>query len=254
MGLLEAVPEPEILALADPDDTDGDGVSGRPNWVLDDETGTKALGRFGWKANQPSIRQQTAAAFLGDLGITSPIYPEVMCTTSQVECLSAPNGGEPELDERRLDRVTSYVALLAVPRRENTDTTEVLLGRALFRAVGCDQCHTPSFTTGEHRFEVLTDQVIWPYTDLLLHDMGPELADDRPEFDASGSEWRTPPLWGIGRLEEVTGQRRLLHDGRARSVAEAILWHGGEAQSHRDLFLTLSTEQRQALVRFVESL
>ncbi|MFL5351523.1 di-heme oxidoredictase family protein [Archangium sp.] len=256
LGLLEAIPDSALAALADPDDTNGDGISGRVNHVWDVEHGEVRVGRFGWKANQPSLRQQDAGAFRGDMGITSDLFPEEECTSAQQACLAAPSGGAPELDAQKLDAVTFYSRTLAVPARRDVDNTEVLRGRRLFRdELECAKCHVPRHETGvvEDAPE-LSKQVIFPYTDLLLHDMGPELADHRPDFEATGTEWRTPPLWGIGLVETVNRHTRFLHDGRARSLEEAILWHGGEAERSRERFRTLSATDRAALLRFLESL
>lgn len=254
LGLLEAIPEAAILANADPEDADGDGVSGRPNRVWDAIARSPRLGRFGWKANQPSVRQQTAAAFLGDIGITTSIFPSRECARGATACAAAVEGGSPELDERLLDFVVFYARTLAVPARRAPGDESVLAGKALFHEAGCAGCHVPTFETGESDVPALSRQRIWPYTDLLVHDMGEGLADGRPDFEASGSEWRTPPLWGIGLLETVSRHRMLLHDGRARGFAEAILWHGGEASSARDAFRGMSRAQRDLLLGFLDSL
>jgi CxxC motif-containing protein (DUF1111 family) len=249
------VPEATILAFADPDDADGDGISGRPNYVFDPITQTMALGRFGWKANQAGLRQQNAGAFHGDLGITSSLHPSEDCPTSQVDCEMAQSGGSPELDDALLDAITTYSRLLAVPARRDVDDPEVLLGRELFHAIGCADCHVPRLETGALAgFPELSQQLIWPYTDLLVHDMGEGLADGRPDYQADGREWRTPPLWGIGLFEIVNDHTFYLHDGRARNLAEAVLWHGGEAQAARDGFVDLDAEDRAALLRFLASL
>ena len=254
MGLLEAIPEADIVAAADPDDANGDGVSGRVNTVWNERNGTTSLGRFGWKANQPSIEQQTAAAFLGDLGITSDLFPEENCTAPQDDCLSAPNGGSPEIGAERLAKVVLYTQTLAVPAMRDTNDPQVQRGAQLFAKAGCALCHTPQHTTGQHELDAVSNQTIYPYTDLLLHDMGPELADGRPDFEANGGEWRTPPLWGIGLVETVSGHTMFLHDGRARSLSEAILWHAGEGAAARDTFKAFSKEERDALIRFLNSL
>ena len=252
-GLLEAVTEGDIVALADPDDTDGDGISGRPNRLPGN--GTTVLGRFGWKANQPTLHQQAAVAFRNDLGLTSPDDPDEACTEAQQACMEAPNGGTPELTASRVEAVAVYNRALAVPSRPEASDAEVLAGKGVFHATGCASCHHPSFTTGlDAARPWLSGQTIWPYTDLLLHDMGPGLADGRPDHLATGTEWRTPPLWGLGRTKAVSGHTRLLHDGRARSAQEAILWHGGEAQKARESFGQLGAAQRQALLRFLDSL
>lgn len=255
LGLLTAVEEQTIVGLADEDDGNGDGVSGRPNRVWDRRRQTMALGRFGWKANQPTVEQQSAGAFLGDIGITSTLFPEEDCPESQLECRAAPSGGEPELDDLKLERVTFYTHLLAVPARRDVDDPGVRRGEALFASIGCASCHVPTLVTGElDGFPELADQTIHPYTDLLLHDMGEGLADHRPDYEADGFEWRTPPLWGIGLVETVNRHSLFLHDGRARGLAEALLWHGGEAQTSRERFRWLTRGDREALIRFLESL
>lgn len=253
-GLLEAIPESAIVALADPDDSDGDGISGRPNRVLDLTTGEPALGRFGWKANVPTVAQQVAAAFIGDIGITSPMFPDENCTEPQVECVSAINGGEPEIPQDRFDQVVFYNQTLAVPSRRNLDDDDVIAGASVFQQLDCVSCHQPRQETGEAAIDALAGQVIFPFTDLLLHDMGADLADGRPDGEATGSEWRTPPLWGIGLTETVNGHLNFLHDGRARSLEEAILWHGGEAERSKTAFTALSSEQRGQLLEFLGSL
>jgi CxxC motif-containing protein (DUF1111 family) len=260
LGLLEAVPEEAILAGADPEDRDGDGVSGRAARVWSGHRGAASLGRFGWKAQAPTMEDQVADAFAADMGLSTGINPahHGECTTAQADCRAAPDGspgpGQPEVDARLFDLVVFYARNLAVPGRA-TPTAEALRGRALFREAGCAACHRPSFTTGtvpgrpEH-----SGQRIWPYSDLLLHDMGEGLADHRPEGAADGREWRTPPLWGLGRTQAVSGHTQLLHDGRARSLIEAILWHGGEAQAARDAVAAMAPADRAALLAFLESL
>jgi len=254
LGLLEAVREADILALADEKDSDGDGISGRANYVHDAAYGRTALGRFGWKAGQASLLAQNAAAFLGDIGITSSVFSEENCPPAQAKCREAPNGGSPELSDQALMRVTTYIQLLAVPSRRIQDPELVERGERRFHEVRCASCHHPSFTTGPHELDVLSGQKIFPYTDLLLHDMGMELADHSPEGRANGREWKTPPLWGIGLLPTVNRHQSLLHDGRARNVEEAILWHGGEGQASRELYKQLPAEDRHALLEFVNSL
>ncbi len=255
MGLLEAIPEETLLALSDPNDDNGDGISGRLNYVWDELSQTHQVGRFGWKANQPNVRQQVAGAFLGDVGITSSLFSEENCPATQTDCLDAPNGGNPELQEDVFDLVTFYSQTLAVPARRNWEDSQVLDGKVLFKNIGCTQCHTPQHITAtEYSIPQLAGQTIRPYTDLLLHDMGPALADNRPDFEANGSEWRTPPLWGIGLIETVNGHNHLLHDGRARGFAEAILWHGGEAEVAKEKFRHLNKAEREALLKFLSSL
>lgn len=257
LGLLEAIPAADILASADPDDADGDGISGRASVVWSEEFGRPMLGRFGYKAGQPTVRGQSAAAFSGDIGISTSLYPDAWgdCTEAQTACRAAPTGGQPEAEDATLDLVSFYGRNLAVPVRRDFDDSEVLRGKALFHATGCAACHSPKFVT--HRMPDRPEasfQLIWPYTDLLLHDMGEGLADHRPEGRATGTEWRTAPLWGIGLTETVTGRASFLHDGRARTLLEAVLWHGGEAQPARDGVAAMAPEDRAALVKFLGSL
>lgn len=255
LGLLEALDEATILAFADPDDEDGNGVSGRPNYVWDPLSESVVIGRFGWKANQPGLRQQNAGAFLGDIGITSSVHEQQNCPPSQAECTAAVAGGEPELSDDLLDDITTYSRLLAVPARRDVDAPQVLEGREQFHALGCADCHVPQLHTGTlDGFPEVSDQTIWPYTDLLLHDMGDGLADGRPDFEADGREWRTPPLWGIGLFSVVNDHTFYLHDGRARNLAEAVLWHGGEAEAAKQAFVEADASDRAALLEFLESL
>jgi CxxC motif-containing protein (DUF1111 family) len=214
-----------------------------------------ALGRFGWKANQPSVRQQVAGAFAGDMGITTSLFPAEECTETQEPCRAAPSGGAPEISDEDLDKVVLYASSLAVPALRDPEDAEVARGARIFGVIGCAACHTSTLVTGSHpTIPALSGQTIHPYTDVLLHDMGAGLADGRPDFEASGSEWRTPPLWGIGLVPTVNRHAYYLHDGRARGVTEAILWHGGEGQASRDRFAALSSDARAALLRFLESL
>ncbi|SFP82158.1 di-heme oxidoreductase family protein [Tranquillimonas alkanivorans] len=261
LGLLEAVPAADILAHADPDDADGDGISGKAQIVWSFEHDRPMLGRFGWKAGAPTIREQSASAFAGDIGISNPIFtaPGGDCTDAQAGCLSAPHGDDEvrgqEIDAEGLDLVTFYSRNLGVPARRDIEDREVLRGKQVFYDTGCASCHTPKFVT--HRLEDQPEQsfqLIWPYTDMLLHDMGEGLADHRPEGRATGREWRTAPLWGIGLTEQVNGHTYFLHDGRARSLLEAVLWHGGEAQEARDRVVGMPKPDRDALIRFLESL
>ncbi|RMO04176.1 putative lipoprotein [Pseudomonas cichorii] len=259
LGLLEAIPETVILANADPDDKNDNGISGRPNWVWDDAQQKVVMGRFGWKAGQPTLNQQNAHAFAGDMGLTTRLKTADDCTPAQTDCRNAPNGngpdGDPEVSDNILRLVEFYTRNLAVPARRNVDDPQVLAGKNLFFKAGCQQCHTPQFTTRADAAEPeLANQVIRPYSDLLLHDMGEGLADNRTEFQASGREWRTPPLWGLGLTETVSGHTQLLHDGRARNVMEAILWHGGEAQAAQRQVLAFDADQRAALLAFLNSL
>lgn len=261
LGLLEAIPAADILAGADPYDANNDGISGRPNVVWSVEFDQPMLGRFGLKAGSPTIREQSAAAFVGDIGISNPLFDAASgeCTAAQADCINAIHGDnddrETEIDAEGLGLVTFYSRNLAVPARQDVDDPQVLQGKQVFYETGCTVCHTPSFVT--NRLDDQPEQsfqLIWPYTDMLLHDMGPALADNRPEARATGQEWRTPPLWGIGLTEQVSDHTYFLHDGRARSLLEAVLWHGGEAQAQRDAVVGLSTSQRDALIAFLESL
>lgn len=255
LGLLEAIAEGTLLAAADPNDADGDGISGRPNYVWDAAAGARAVGRFGWKANQPTVRQQVLGAFNGDLGITSSLFAQDDCTPAQGACVGAKNGGSPELAESFATDVVSYSATLAVPARRGWQDPVVVRGKWVFFEAGCSGCHTPLVETGELAgFPELSRQTIRPFTDLLLHDLGPELADGRPDFEASGSEWRTPPLWGVGLVGAVNKHTLFLHDGRARGLLEAVLWHGGEAETAKGRVLALPKPDRDALVAFLESL
>ena len=254
VGLLEAVPADEITKRADANDANRDGISGRPNTVWDAINQTMTVGRFGWKANVPSVAQQNAGAFNGDIGITSSVFPHQPCTATETACAAAPNGGDPEVDDEKLDRVTFYTRTLAVPARRRVKDDQVVRGEQLFRSAGCAACHTPTLETGDSDVDALAHQTIHPYTDLLLHDMGAGLADGRPDFDASGSEWRTAPLWGLGLVKTVNKHTRFLHDGRARNVSEAILWHGGEGEKAKGNFRTMPSIDRKALLAYLDSL
>jgi CxxC motif-containing protein (DUF1111 family) len=253
MGLLELVPEDDILRAADPTDTDGDGVSGRPNAVWNPVTGRIELGRFGWKANVVQLDQQIAQAFHGDIGITSSLVQQENCTTGQTVCDEVSDGGSTEVSDEKLAAITTYLRLLAVPETRTRGDRIAERGEVLFGEFGCAACHTKEQTTASSPIAALSEQTIRPYTDLLLHDMGFDMGDDRPDFAATGVEWRTPPLWGLG-LVPVEGDRGLLHDGRARTLEEAIIWHGGEGARSRANFLRAELNDRQALLAFLESL
>jgi len=255
LGLLEAVPATQLEALADPGDQDGDGISGRVQRIPG-PSGT-VVGRFGWKAGQPNLESQIARAFSEDLGVTSALYPHPNCSSEDEKCLKFA-GREVELSEVQLQRVTLYTRLLAPPARRAWQEPEVLQGRELFLELRCDSCHRPELVTGDGTgpgsLPELAGQTIRPFTDLLLHDMGPELADGVSEHAAAPSEWRTSPLWGLGLMARVNGHLRLLHDGRAETIEEAILWHGGEAEASRKAYIQLSEGRRSALLRFLNSL
>ncbi|QAY89553.1 di-heme oxidoredictase family protein [Pseudomonas sp. ACM7] len=259
LGLLEAIPDEAILANAEAQAKDKNGIAGRPNRVWDDAQQKTVLGRFGWKAGQPNLNQQNVHAFSGDMGLTTSLRPVDDCTDAQTACKQAPNGngpdGEPEVSDNILRLVLFYSRNLAVPARRNVSVPEVLAGKTLFFQAGCQSCHTPKYTTAANAAEPeLANQVIRPYSDLLLHDMGDGLADNRSEFQASGRDWRTPPLWGIGLTQAVSGHTQFLHDGRARNLLEAVLWHGGEATAAQQQVLSFNAEQRAALLAFLNSL
>ena len=259
LGLLEAIPEGEILARADPQDRDGDGISGHANWVWDQELGRLRLGRFGHKATHPTLPQQVAAAFRDDLGLTSALYPDSSCTSAQHHCTAAPDGSDPrqgvEVTARVLDAVSTLVRAQGVQVVRRSTSLDLAEGRQAFDDFGCSSCHLSSqVTAATAAFPQLADQIIAPFTDLLLHDLGPALGDGRPEFGASGNEWRTAPLWGLASDRPPPAQRGYLHDGRARDLAEAVLWHGAEAESAREAFRGAPAPRRQALIQFLESL
>jgi CxxC motif-containing protein (DUF1111 family) len=278
LGLLEAVPEADILALADPDDLDGDGISGRPNWVLDPvkkyqgDAEPRSLGRFGWKASTPSVLAQGAGAYRNDMGVTNYLFPQesIAGTPLHTTYLASHPGDDGqaatghEVGEEVVKQVMFYANTLAVPARRNVHDVDVRRGAALFASAACAKCHHPDFTTGSHPgifgpagtvpVAAVQGQRIYPFTDMLLHDMGEDLADHRTDFAASGREWRTRPLWGIGLTKTVNPLAGFLHDGRARTLEEAILWHGGEAEKSRETFRTMSAADRAALVAFLMSL
>ncbi len=262
VGLLEAIADADLLDNVRVQAAQAGPIKGVANRVWDAPSGTMMLGRFGWKANVATIAHQTAGAFNGDIGITSSVFPEEGCTRAQQDCLAAPRGAKgqaPEIDDQTLGDVVFYQATLAPPARRGMGDPQVQRGEKLFADAQCQSCHRPSYLTrasGNPRFSspALNGQRIWPYTDLLLHDLGADLADGRPDGEASGRHWKTPPLWGVGLIKDVNQHTRLLHDGRARGVLEAVLWHGGEAEASRARVLKMNAEDRAALVKFVESL
>lgn len=250
LGLLEAIDEKTILALTDENDNNGDGISGKANYVYDVSQKKNVMGRFGWKASQPSILQQSAAAFEGDMGITSPYFPDEN-TVGQIQDIPT---HEPEITVKDLENIKIYIQTLAPPARRNATDKAVLQGKTLFIQAQCGACHVAKIQTGVSTLSEVSNQTIRPYTDLLLHDMGTDLADNRPDYKATGSEWRTAPLWGIGLSKIVNGHTNFLHDGRARNITEAILWHGGEAQKSKENFKQMSKVDRTLLVKFLDSL
>ncbi|TJY62816.1 thiol oxidoreductase [Sinimarinibacterium sp. CAU 1509] len=252
LGLIDAVADDSLQALAD--EAKPDGVRGRVNVLIGDD-GSRSFGRFGLKANTPSLRAQITGAMIGDLGITSSLHPQENCTAQQAACRQAGSGGSPELTDAQLDQLETYLALVAVPARRHVDDPGVRQGEQQFAAIGCALCHRPQLqTAAQTRYPQLANRRFAPYSDLLLHDMGDGLADGRPDYSAGGRDWRTPPLWGLGRFAEINEHTQLLHDGRARSFEEAILWHGGEAQTARDRYAALPQPQRQTLLEFLASL
>ena len=256
VGLLEAVTDKTILANADPNDEDGDGISGKPNFIFNPESKKRELGRFGWKANEANLRTQTASAFLRDMGITSPIHPIEDFTKPQKEKINVTLiANPPDIDDSKFERVVTYLRTLAPPAQRKTNDPSVKRGDILFNKIGCSNCHIPTLRTGSiTAIDELKNQSIKPYTDLLLHDMGEGLADGLKDSLASGSEWRTPPLWGIGLTKTVNGNTFFLHDGRARSIEEAILWHGGEGSESRKNYSSLSFDEKNDLLNFINSL
>lgn len=252
LGLLEAIPEATILDHADPNDADGDGISGKPNYVWDATTNQMSLGRFGWKCGAPNLLHQSAGAYNEDMGVTNYLFRQESCYgQTQADQYT----DDPEVADSILFSVAVYCKTLAVPARRNLTDPKVIRGKQLFAAAKCTSCHTPMMRTGtDVSFPEVSNQVIFPYTDMLLHDMGTGLADNRPDYDATGQEWRTPPLWGIGLTQTVNGHHYFLHDGRARSLEEAILWHGGEAAFSQNYFVTMPQNDREALLAFLQSL
>lgn len=265
LGLLEAIPEATMLAWSDPDDKNGDGISGRPNYVWDLERGGKIMGRFSWKANAFDIRQQSATAAYNDMGVNNPLFlyryddqsvthkARQNCEPEQIACLEATDSLDFELSPSQLVDVTTYLQLLGVVYRRNMDDPQVQKGEQSFHELGCENCHKSQVMTGEHEISRLENQLIRPYTDLLLHDMGKGLSGRR-DFEATKQEWRTSPLWGIGVTETVNGHTNFLHDGRARNVEEAILWHGGEAETAKQNYMQLTKADRQLLINFINNL
>lgn len=252
VGLLQNIPEATILGFADENDQNGDGISGRPNYVFNSRTGNMELGRFGLKANVSSLDIQVASAFNHDMGITNYLFP-VESSAGQAQADQYLD--DPELPDSILNYVTFYVQTLAVPARRNVTDPDVKLGGELFKQINCSGCHKPVIQTGpDLNVKALNNQRIQPFTDLLLHDMGDGLADGRPDFLATGREWRTAPLWGIGLFQKTNGTPFYLHDGRARTIEEAILWHGGEAENAKTNFMNLPATDRTRLIKFIQSL
>lgn len=252
LGLLEAIPESQIVAGADPNDDNADGIKGRANYVWDATTKTKQIGRFGWKANTASVLTQVVSAFNQDMGLTTRILPvESSFGQPQYDGLQ----DDPEVADTLINAVKFYAQTLCVPARRNTTDATVKRGAQLFALGKCINCHKQTFTTGvDVARPYLSNQVIHPYTDMLVHNMGPALADNRPDYLAGGQDWRTAPLWGLGLYETINSPGYYLHDGRARTLTEAIMWHGGEAEASKAYFTHLSTADRNAMLKFLKSL
>ena len=252
LGLLKTIDESTILSFADENDRDGDGISGKANYVYNPKTQRREIGRFGLKANTPSLQVQVAGAYHQDMGITSSIFPkESAWGQSQLDALN----DDPELADTTLNAVVFYIKTLAVPARRNVADAVVKAGKQLFLNANCSGCHKPIIQTGiDLTIPALSNQRIQPYTDLLLHDMGDGLADGYQDFLANGTEWKTIPLWGIGLFEKTNGTPFYLHDGRARTIEEAILWHGGEAEKSKSAFMNYSKSEREAVIKFIRSL
>ena len=253
LGLLEAITAADLLKREDILDIDKDEISGKANRVWDPVSKTHKIGRFGWKGGAPSVMVQSAGAYNGDMGITSPLFPNEadagQANGSPLEQVA------PEISQEILNQIEVYCQTLAVPAARNLDDPEVIQGFQIFKDANCVACHTPKYITGVIKgVPAISNQTIYPYTDLLLHDMGDDLADNRPEFLADGNEWQTRPLWGIGLTNLVNGHTNFLHDGRARNLEEAILWHGGEAENSRNYYTDLTKKERAALIAFLNAI
>jgi CxxC motif-containing protein (DUF1111 family) len=254
IGLLDDIPDNTIQGFVDEGDQNADGITGKVNMVYDGYTKKMVPGRFGLKANTSTLLLQVATAYQQDMGVTSYVTP-TESSMGQSQFPTATNTGQVELPDSLLNFVTFYVRSLAVPARRNVTDPDVQAGSILFNQINCSGCHRPTIVTGpDFSLPQLSGQRIHPYTDLLLHDMGSGLADDRPDFLATGSEWRTEPLWGLGMLQKTTGTAFYLHDGRARTIEEAILWHDGEAANAKNGFTGLTAAQRNQLIKFLNSL
>ncbi len=258
LGFIDALSEESLLKNQDVNDIDKDGISGKANYVWNVKQQKLTIGKFGWKANQPSLEQQVAGAFHGDMGLTSDLFPNENCP-SGVDCSKLANGNnvgeQVEVNSKQFSRIMIYQAAISVPKRRNVDNADVINGKRLFNTLNCVTCHVDRFTTSTYPLlPQLENITIKPYSDFLLHDMGEALADERGDFLANGNEWKTQPLWGIGLIETVNKHTFLLHDGRARTIEEAILWHGGEATKSKESFMNLEKNKREQLLAFLNTL
>ena len=255
LGLIEAITEKDLLKNADPEDLNNDGISGRAHKLVDKPSKKIMIGKFGWKATRATLLHHITGAASQDMGLTSNIFPNENCMKIQKACLEQINGGEPEVSDAQIDRLLVYMQTLAPPRQRKMKNKSVLAGKNLFKEIGCESCHTPSYKTGEHpNHPELSNRIIRPYSDFLLHDMGKGLDDGVAEGEAKSYEWKTPPLWGIGLVKIVNKHTRFLHDGRAGSIEEAILWHDGEARNAKNNYISLNKENREKLLFFLNSL
>ncbi|MDO6803137.1 di-heme oxidoredictase family protein [Wenyingzhuangia sp. 1_MG-2023] len=258
LGFIDALTEESILKYQDIDDADGDGISGKANYVWNEKMEKNTIGKFGWKANQPTLEQQVAGAMSGDMGLTTTIFPDENCPHG-IDCSQLYNGNNEgdlvEVPDTQFSRIMTYQAAISVPIRRDYKDINVLKGKKLFNDLACVKCHVDHYTTGEYSFLPQIENItIRPYSDFLLHDMGDDLADNSGDYLANGNEWRTQPLWGLGLIEMVNDHTYLLHDGRARNIEEAILWHGGEAEVSKNNYMDLTVEQRNQLIQFLNSL
>ena len=261
LGLIESISDLDILSNEDELDLNKDGISGKANRVWDIISNKETIGRFGWKASQPTVYQQIADAFFNDMGLSNTLHKNPSnCSTFQTICNQIPNGNSVEYNDlevsnEQLDLITFYSKQLGVPARRNINDKDVIAGKKIFYELSCHSCHVEKFQTSNNaEYNNLKKQTIYPYSDFLLHEMGEGLADSLSEFLANGNEWRTPPLWGLGLTETVSGRQSYLHDGRARTITESILWHGGEAEEIKKDFLKLDVIQLNSILKFLESL
>ena len=255
LGLIEAIKQEDIIKNQDILDTNNDGISGKASFIIDVPSNKKVLGRFGWKATRGTLLHHIAGAASEDMGLTSSIFPKLNCMHIQKECSKQINGGTPEISQKQINMLQVYMQTLAVPRQRDVNDKEVIAGSNLFKKIGCENCHVSTYITGKHKdHEELSNRVIKPYSDFLLHNMGPELDDGLQEGKVKSREWKTPPLWGIGLVKVVNRHTRFLHDGRAKSIEEAILWHGGEGLGSKEKFLSLGAKERRKILKFLSSL